>query len=192
MSDLKITLHGLQHFNSTVRQEIVWIVKREFDPMVKAAGKHLRIMLGPSRGDLNINFDSKTPAGGPCKFTFLGEDGGEVVFVKAHRNLRVCSAPDPHTGKRDLRRILTNDWLVARALANTAIHELGHFIADLKDTTNTGTFMSTGDLPVAQRTRASQRQHWAGKQVFKDDEKRKIIHQLKTGEWLGDFQVNGK
>jgi len=154
-----------------------------------AAGKNLRIMLGPSEGDLNIFFDFKKPADPACHYTEWGEEG-RIVYVQVHRQARVCSAPDPKTGHKDLRRFLTTDLLLARALANTAIHELGHFIAFLdEEYQNVGNYMCTGNPPVKDRTLRKKREYYAGHQTFREDQKRQLIEQLRAGVWLGDLGV---
>jgi hypothetical protein len=40
---------------------------------------------------------------------------------------------------------------------------------------------------VADRTLKTQRDFWAGSLTFNDDQKNKLIAQLKTGVWLGDM-----
>lgn len=190
MYDLRLTLHGLGTFNESVKEEIIWKVKREFDPLVNAAGKHLRIMTGPSLGDLNIRFDSDAPAGKPCGFVMYGEDGGERVYVRAHQEQRVCSAPNPKTGRRDLRRVLTSDCYLARALANTAIHELGHLIAMLDHVDDPENYMVTGSLPLSERTIVTQRTFLAGQQHFTAEQKAQLIQQLKEGDYLGDLKFH--
>jgi hypothetical protein len=114
------------------------------------------------------------------------------VYVEAHRNLRVCGVANQETGKRDLRRFLTTDWLLGRALANTAMHELGHFIADLDHTSDLGNYMFTWGIPKAQRNLQTQRQAWAGVKTFTGDQRAKIIQQLKAKQWLGDMSVESQ
>ena len=49
--------------------------------------------------------------------------------------------------------------------------------------------MNTGKSQpkVADRTLKTQRDFWAGSLTFNDDQKNKLIAQLKTGVWLGDM-----
>ena len=74
---------------------------------------------------------------------------------------------------------------------NTAIHELGHFIANLDHVHDRLNFMATGSIPKAQRTIKSQREDYAGKKLFTNDQRQLLIEQLKEGKWLGDFTVKG-
>jgi hypothetical protein len=189
---IHLALHGLDGVTERLRSEIVVIVRHEFEPLVKEAGMSLILSTGRGTGDLNMDFDTTEPADPPCHLTFLGEDAGHSVWVEAHRNLRVCSAKDPKTGKRDLRRFLTTDPLLGRALANTALHELGHFIADLDHTAEIGNYMFTWGIPPAQRTLQSQRHAWAGQKTFTADQRAKIVRQLKAREWLGDMSVESQ
>lgn len=108
------------------------------------------------------------------------------------QNLRVCGLADPKTGQRDLCRFLNKDWLLGRALANTALHELGHFIADLDHTTTANNYMFTGGIPKDQGNIRSQRETWAGAKTFTLDQRAKIVQQLKQQQWLGDMVIEGQ
>ena len=90
---------------------------------------------------------------------------------------------------RDLRKVLTTSWLLGPALATTGLHELGHFIAQLDHLEDPTNIMNTGKSQpkVADRTLKTQRDFWAGSLTFNDDQKNKLIAQLKTGVWLGDM-----
>lgn len=192
-NEIRLALHGLGSLSERLRKEIIWIMRVEFGPIVSDAGMVLRIIpTVHGRGDLNLDFDSESPPGKVCSPTVLGEDGGGNIWVRAHRELRVCGKADPATGKRDTRRFLTNDVLLGRALANTAMHELGHFIADLDHTSDMQNYMMTLGLPKDKRTLRTQRETWAGHQSFNDAQKQKLVTQLKKREWLGDMKVEVK
>jgi hypothetical protein len=202
MSDaVWLNLTGLDKVSPKTRSEVIVGIRQALGPLVQAAGRTLTITTGPHRGDLNINFDSTTPphpnedklsnSKGVCGFSLLGEDAGEDVFVRAHKDLRVCGPENPVTRKQDTRRVLTTSWLLGPALANTAMHELGHFIADLEHVNGSGNFMTIIGPPVDTRTMAVQREFWAGKMVFSPDQQKKLIEQLKTKQWLGDLQIKG-
>src|ERR1700732_1830158 len=157
-------------------------------PLVKAAGKTLIITTGKHRGDINLDFvsEKRTTAGAICPPSLLGPTLGEEgtrILVKAHRELRVCGPPDPVSGKRDTRKVLTTFWLLGPALANTALHELGHFIADLEDVSDMSNYMSTLE-PMEKRTLMSRRTAKAGKQTFTEDQKDRLVKQLKEEKWL--------
>jgi hypothetical protein len=203
MSDpVWLNLTGLDKVGPKTRSEVIVAIRQALGPLVEAAGRSLTITTGRHRGDLNIDFDSTTPphpnAGKPntdgvCGVSLMGEDSGETVFVRAHKDLRVCGPVNPATGKRDTRRVLTASWLLGPALANTAMHELGHFIADLEHVKGSGNFMTIMGPDIDKRTMATQREFWAGKMVFSEDQKRKLVEQLKKKEWKGDsgFTIQG-
>jgi hypothetical protein len=190
---LRLNLSGLDRVGLKTQSEILVEMRQTLDPILKDAGKRLIITTGAHRGDLNLDFDSDTDTTGGkiCSGggSILGEDAGEAVFVRAHRDLRVCGPIDPATRKRDTRRVLTASWLLGPALANTAIHELGHFIADLEHVNDPTNFMSTMGPPKEQRTLKSQRAFWAGKQEFTGEQKRRLVKQIKEENWLGDMTI---
>lgn len=202
MSDpVWLNLTGLDKVSPKTRSEVIVAIRQALGPLVEAAGRSLTITTGPHRGDLSIDFDSTTPphpnegklpnSEGVCGVSLMGEDAGETVFVRAHRDLRVCGPVNPATGKRDTRRVLTTSWLLGPALANTAMHELGHFIANLDHVNGSGNFMTISGPPKDKRTMATQREFWAGKMVFSQEQKQRLIEQLKKKEWLGDLQIKG-
>ncbi len=186
---LHLALHGLDRLSDRLRREIVYIIRQEFEPLVREAGRTLRLTTGATRGDLNLDFDSESPPGRVCRNTVLGEDASGLIFVRGHANLRICGERDPGTGRRDTRRFLTTSWLLGRALANTALHELGHFIANLDHVADSNNYMMTGGLPVSERNIRSQREFWAERKSFDSNQRQRLINQIRTGEWLGDFTI---
>jgi hypothetical protein len=185
MDEVRLALHGLGKLNTGVADDIIWIVKRAFEPLALEAGQTLHMTRGPSLGDLNITLDSKEPPKKPCQYNWLGEDGSQIVYALVHKDWRVCG-PEHH-GHRDMRRFMSNDRRLGRALANAAIHELGHYIADLQDVFDASNYMITGDLPKDARTRSSQREFFAGHKSFTVNQRNQIVSQLRKREWLGDF-----
>ena len=141
---------GLDDLDAKTHSEVVVRLRQVLEPLCKDAGKTLTITKGDHRGDLNLDFDSDTdtrarelcPSSGLGNL--LGEDAGEAVFVRAHQDMRVCGPVDPKTNTRDTRRFLNASWLLGPALANTGLHELGHFIANLEHTTDPTNIMSDG------------------------------------------------
>jgi hypothetical protein len=133
--------------------------------------------------------DTNTKGSDVCALSFLGEDAGETVFVKAHQDLRVCGPIDQKTRKQDHRKVLTTFWLLGPALANTAIHELGHFIADLEHVSDSTNFMSTMGPPKEKRTLKIQREFWAGNQMFTAEQKKQLVKQIREENWLGDMTI---
>jgi len=190
---IHLALHGLDGVSERLRSEVVVIVRQEFEPLVREAGVTLVLTTGRAAGDLNMDFDTTSPPAKACNpITILGEDAGQSVWVRAHQNLRVCGVMNPKTGKQDTRRFLTTDWLLGRALANTTLHELGHFIADLDHTGDQANYMFTTGIPREQRSLRTQRQVWAGAKTFTPDQRGKIVQQLKVKQWLGDFTIEGQ
>lgn len=194
MSDsLRLNLTGLDRIDPKTRAEILVEMRQVLDPIFKAAGKRLIITTGTHPGDLHLEFDSGSNmklGKNICSHYFLGEDGGQAIYVRAHRDMRVCGPTDPATGKRDTRKVLTTSWLLGPALANTAIHELGHFIADLDHVNDSTNFMSTLGPPTEARTLKSLRAFFAGKQDFTSEQTRRLVEQIKAESWLGDMTVS--
>ncbi len=103
---IRLNLSGLDSLGPKTRSEIIVEMRWVMEPLVKEAGKTLIITTGSHRGDLNLDFDSDTSttsSSGVCGLSILGDDAGETVFVKAHKELRVCNAPDPVTRKQDMK-----------------------------------------------------------------------------------------
>lgn len=186
---LHLSLHGVHKLSSGVQKELIWQIRRQFEPLVNEAGKKLKLTVGGSQGELNINFDSDTTHHEVCGGGVLGEGAAGDVDVNAHRNLRVCGPVDPHTGIRDTRHILGSSRYLARALANSALHELGHFVANLEDCRDLTNYMTTIGPNTSQRTMKSMRDWLAGPQSFTSDQHGKMVTQLRKAEWLGDFRV---
>jgi hypothetical protein len=192
-----LNLTGLDNLDAKTHSEVVVRLRQVLEPLCKNAGKTLTITKGDHRGDLNLDFDSEMNTRPqelcPSKGLggILGEDAGEAVFVRAHQDLRVCGPADPKTKRRDTRRFLTTSWLLGPALANTALHELGHFIADLQHNRIPMNIMFDGapPFPVTERNIKSQREFWGTPWIFNDDQKQRLVAQLKIQEWLGDLTM---
>jgi hypothetical protein len=188
---------GLDDLDVKTHSEVVVRLRQVLEPLCKDAGKTLTITKGDHRRDLNLDFDSETdtrarelcPSRGMG--SILGEDAGEAVFVRAHQDLRVCGPADQRTKRRDTRRFLTTSWLLGPAMANTALHELGHFIAKLEHTRDSMNIMFDGapPFPVAERNIKSQREFWGTPWTFNDDQKQRLVAQLKTGVWLNGMTM---
>jgi hypothetical protein len=195
-SAIWLNLTGLDELDSKTHSEVVVRLRHILEPLCKDASKTLTITKGNFRGDLNLDFDSETDTiakdGCDSKLgNILGEEGGESVFVRAHQDLRVCGPIDSSTGSRDTRRILTASWLLGPALATTGLHELGHFIAQLEHFEDPMNIMNTGKSQpkLADRTLKTQREFWAANSTFNDNQKQKLIAQLKTGVFLGGMSI---
>jgi hypothetical protein len=199
-SAIWLTCTGLDDLEAKTHSEVVVRLRQVLEPLCREAGKTLGIAKGGIRGDLNLEFDSETDtrARDLCSSSglgsILGEDAGEAVFVRAHQDMRVCGPVNPKTGTRDMRRFLNASWLLGPALANTGLHELGHFIANLEHTTDPGNIMSDGfsKPKLAERTIKTQREFWAAPQTFNEDQRRRLVAQLKSGAWLGGMTVTSR
>jgi hypothetical protein len=192
MSETLITLglHGLEHLDPRTKAGVVWLIRKEFEPLVNQAGKRLRITTGSHLGDLNITFvaDPEAMQRKACVATnWLGADAEGTVSIGGHRAIRVCSVANPETHQRDVRRVLTNHWLMAHALANTAMHELGHFIADLDHSGDPSNYMIDGGMPPELKTLRSQREWFAGQQSFTAEQRERLVAQIRAEVWQGDI-----
>lgn len=189
MGEIRLAFHNLGKFHDRVADDIIWITKRVFEPLALEAGQTFRITRGPGLGDLNITFDFATPYK-MCQFNSLGDEG-DTVYALVHRDWRVCG-PVRTDGTRDLRKFMSGDRRLGRALANTAIHELGHFIAFFDESSDHSNYMTTGGLPKNVRTRSNQRELFAGHKSFNAEQKAQIVAQFRIKVWLGEYkgQIN--
>ena len=124
-----------------------------------------------------------------CELEILGDDNSGYVTIAGHKHLRVCGPKDPTSGQRDIRRVLATDKLFSRGLANTALHELGHFIADLPDNSISGNYMSTGGPQGAQRTLPNMRAFFGTRLQWSPEQRSKLVECLRKGTYLGDSMV---
>jgi hypothetical protein len=187
-----VSLHGLDKLSHTVREELIWQMRRQFEPLVKAAGKKLVLTLGRKDGELVINFDSDTGMSRKkeCTTLSLGDDGTGQVDVDRHRGVRVCGPKDPVTGFQDRRVVLGTPQLLARALVNTAIHELGHFVANLDHSEDLRNYMTTAGPGKSHSTMSSMRSWLAGPMTFTHAQKQKMIMHLGKGEYFDPLKEN--
>jgi hypothetical protein len=185
---LVLVLHGLIWLNTTQRNYVITYIKRDLKPIVDKAGRILQIKWGKNSpdGELNIYFEKGEKPKQACGFEILGDDNSGYVSIAGHLHLRVCGPSNPVTGKRDTRKVLTTDQLFSQALANTALHELGHFIADLEDNLIPGNFMSTGGPKGGQRTLQTMRKYFGARLQWSQKQKEKLISCLRSGVYLGD------
>lgn len=193
--ELTLVLHGLSWLTAGQRFHFINFIRRDLEPLVKKAGRDLRLAWNsrPKRGELNIYLEKGEQPERTCGFAILGDCNSGYVSIADHVNLRVCGPSDPLTGERDTTLVLTTDQLLAQALANTALHELGHFISDLKDNTLPGNFMSTMGPRRSERTLQTMINYFGGRQQWTVDQKKQLIKSLRSGKYKGDgLKVNGR
>jgi hypothetical protein len=189
---LRVSLHGLNRLSILERDELIWQMRRQFEPLVKAAGKRLMLTLGKKDGELVINFDSDTGMQHKrdCTTRILGDDGTGQVDVDRHRGMRVCGPENPITGLQDKRVILGTPQLLARALANAAMHELGHFVANLEHSDDLTNYMTDAGPGKSHSTMRSMRKWLAGPLSFTPAQKEQMILHLEKSEYYDVLKVN--
>jgi hypothetical protein len=186
--ELTLVLHGLIWLSRPQRHYVIEFVKRDLEPLAKKAGRNLQIKWWGKNptGELNIYLVKGQKPKQMCGFEILGDDNSGYVSIAGHLYLRVCGPSDPRTGKRDTRRVLTTDRMFAQALANTTLHELGHFIADLEDNRIPGNFMSTLGPKNSERTLQTMRKYFGARLQWTKDQHTKLVGCLRSGTYLGD------
>jgi hypothetical protein len=197
-----LVLFGALLLNKPQRDTLVKWIRQGFDPLVTAAGKSLNITLAgpldesiPSRAKrknphllrLQLEFEVEKKPDRACGFV-VGECGSGIISITRHRFMGVCGVDQATHDKP----FLITDELLGHALANTALHELGHRIANFDDNRDQGNFMSTVGPPKEERTLTTQREFWAGVQTWTQDQKRKLVENITAGRLAFDeeeFQV---
>jgi hypothetical protein len=192
---IRLSLRGVDKLDGRLKDELVWQMRRQFGPLVEAAGKRLVLIVGAAHhADLSLDFNSDLPRTSKCGWHLMGDDGTGDVDIGQHQDWRVCGPTDPRTGHRDRRIVLGTARLLARALANTAMHELGHFVADLPDLgggpENLTNYMTTVEPPTREKTMASMRRWLAGPQHFSAEQQQRVIEHLRSGNFFDPLHEN--
>jgi hypothetical protein len=112
----------------------------------------------------------------------VGEDGTGAVDRSGHLYARVCEPT------HDTRRVITTDRLLVRALANTALHELGHFIADLDHSQDLTNFMTTVGPTGKDRNFEAVRDWYAGPKTWTKEQHDRLVEKLKSGVYCDPIQ----
>jgi len=189
--ELVLALHGVLQLKHNQVKELIFTLKLGLEPLVKRSGRTLHIMTPglhrTSVRELNLYYEMGEPEKDYCPFIILGDDGSGYIGIQAHSSLRVCGPVD-QAGHRDVRRFLANDRLFARALANTSLHELGHFIAGLEHVSDPGNYMATFGPKI--RTMKTQRSFWAGHKSWFPDQEDQLVEHLRTGLYVDPLQVH--
>jgi hypothetical protein len=189
-----ITLSGISNVQPS--QVVQATIREAIEPLTQQASRVLRFR--PSgTGDLTLTFDPGGHESRPCGLLILGIEGGGDIFVGAHEDLRVCCGPlrDPQNpGEIDyVTQILLvfddGESAFGRFVGNTAVHELGHMMAQLDHTSFRGNFMYSGNLPRNMRTLESMRRHWAGHKSFSSDQSCRLIEAIRTNSFTGGMQI---
>jgi outer membrane protein OmpA-like peptidoglycan-associated protein len=173
---------------------VIKTIEDALAPLVRQAGRELKIVRSvlPGTGDVTLTFDPGGRGQRPCQMLILGMDGGGEIFVGAHRDLRVCSgivlnAQGQPDHQSQLEHVFEfNEPEFAVAVANTAIHELGHIMAQLPHVNDFSNFMHSAgrlgsDLPQNMRTRKTMRQHYAQRGRFDAAQSAKLVCAIQTG-----------
>jgi hypothetical protein len=188
----------LENIGSVPRSNVVEAtIRQAYEPIAKAAGRELKFnRLGP--GDLSLEFDAGGRGKTPCGDMILGIDGGAVVFVGAHEDLRVCNEPqgDPTTSPTldhtsALEHVFDKGEVeFGQFVGTTAVHELGHIMAKLPHTADPHNVMFAAgpdgaNLPKDQRTLQSMRRHWSEQKSFSADQTALLQEAIRTGQFTG-------
>jgi hypothetical protein len=176
-------------------------IGQAIEPSAQGAGRQLRLTRSPP-GDLGLDFDPGGSERQPCALLILGNEGGGEIFVGAHRDLRVCSGPqgapqDPegidHVSQFE-NVFDPQEPEFARFVGGTAVHELGHQIAQLPHITDRHNFMDSGaqrgaNLPRHLRTRDLMRRHWSEQKSFSSGQIQQLQDAIRTGQFAGGMRV---
>jgi len=194
---VNLALNGAWLLNEGRRSALIKWIKQGFAPIVTKAGKTLSITMpgklkrpaaAPRSLTLKLNFekDEKVPAR-RCGFV-LGTCGTGNIYITAHQYMGVCG------DKPKIRntRVLTTDEVLGHALANTGIHELGHYVGGFDDNRISGNFMSTLGAPRSSRTVQSMRAYFAGTMSWTPDQEKELVARIKSGNMAFDEEFTVK
>jgi outer membrane protein OmpA-like peptidoglycan-associated protein len=181
---------------------VIKIIEEVMAPVVRRAGRELKVMRSVViPGDLTLDFDAGGGASRPCVNIILGNEGGGEILLGGHRALRVCSGmrlgpngvPDHQS---QLEHVFEpHEPEFAQAVANTAIHELGHLLG-LRHVNDFSNFMHAVDplganLPQVMRNRQTMRQHWSRRGRFNPAQIESMMCSIKTGFFIDPVKVTG-
>jgi hypothetical protein len=175
---------------------LVSTIREALAPLVQQAGRELKIVqqrILPQQGELTITFFPG--GGGPrlCGVRILGQDAGGAVWVGAHEAMRACG--DIHGDPQDPQDLDHSSQIdplfdngepeFARFVANTAVHELGHIMANLEHSLDRYNFMSNEDLPFELRNRDNLRQFYSSRLHFDAAQVHRLVCAIQTGDFPG-------
>jgi hypothetical protein len=199
--ELTIVLEDLNTVQPS--RAVVDTIRQAIEPLARRAGRTLQFGRH-APGDLTLSFDPGGRESRPCGILILGNEGGGDIFVGAHKDLRVCGGPqrDPERpGEIDyvsqIERVFDEEEeAFGRFVGNTAVHELGHLMAQLDHTSGPSNYMHSqgalgANLPREMRTRANMRRHWAGRKNFTADQARTLTEAIRTGRFTGGMRIEG-
>ena len=182
-----IVLKGLWRLNRAQRLSIKKWIREGFEPIVKEAAKSLEFKSSMKAADrkelsktqylIEMEFNEPKPPKKRCGL-LLAECGSGHISIGRHKFMGVCGNDE----KARRKRFLTTDELLGHALANTALHEIGHLVANFDDNRISGNFMSTLGPPKDKRTVKTQRAFWASKMSWTKKQEEALIKNIKLGK----------
>ena len=115
----------------------------------------------------------------------IGECASGYISITRHRWMGICGI-DPKTSNK---AFLTTDELLGHALANTALHELGHLFGGFQDNRDAGNFMSSVGPPKDERTAMTMRAFFGGTMKWTPEQESKLVENIRAGKKEGDFTI---
>lgn len=182
----------------------VKVIDDAMQGIVRRAGRQLRTVRTTANdaGDLTLDFLRSGHERVPCAVLFLGVEGGGMVWVGAHEDIRVCGSPTRgDDGEMDytptIQRVFDpSEAPFARAVANTALHEIGHLLAELEHTPDPANYLFSTDrgavLPKAQRSRESLEELYAGPKTFNETQQRAMVCAVRSGYYAGGMRISSR
>ena len=189
--DFFITLVNVMNVPNT--QQLIQIIRDSILPASKEAGRRLVIhrTVGSGSGDRVLYFTNIAGSNAkPCGLDFLGDQGG-TIDIGAHKDVRVCG---PVLGSSSpIERVFEDDDpILTRSIANTAVHELGHMIADLDHVDDPKNYMCWKAvlIPVSMRNRKNVRQAIGGPKYFIQSQIERLVEAIRSGKYADTFSVH--